>query len=100
MAVTVFLILGALFTAVVQLAWFSGRMAATVYHGLMAVLNAVYGVVAVLHGWTVMVYLAAGCTALSAWWWWNSGGGDGTKRRLKRWARRFQGVRRTAPQGV
>lgn len=37
--------------------------------------------------------LAAGC----AWAWWKHGGGDGTRRRLRRAARAFRGVRRTAP---
>lgn len=41
--------------------------------------------------------IAAGCSALAGWLWWHDGGGDGTKQRLKRWARRFQGVRCTAP---
>lgn len=36
-------------------------------------------------------------TTYNAWCWWNSGGGDGTKRRLKQWAAKFRGVRRTAP---
>ncbi|MGV2914611.1 hypothetical protein [Streptomyces alfalfae] len=33
----------------------------------------------------------------SAWQWWNGGGGDGTRRRLRRLAGHFHGVRRTAP---
>lgn len=40
---------------------------------------------------------AAGLSALFGWLWWHSGGGDDTKRRLKAWAARFHGVRRTAP---
>ncbi|MEU5596622.1 hypothetical protein [Streptomyces sp. NPDC020298] len=40
--------------------------------------------------------ICAGGTALAAWVWWNGGGGDDTKRRLRRLARKFQGVRRTA----
>lgn len=46
---------------------------------------------------TVRALLDGAFTTYNAWKWWNSGGGDGTKRRLKRWASRFQGVRRTAP---
>lgn len=34
---------------------------------------------------------------LWTWVWWNSGGGDGTRRRLRQLASRFQPVRRTAP---
>jgi hypothetical protein len=38
-------------------------------------------------------------TAYYLWvWWTKGGGGDRTKKRLKKWARKFQGVRRTAPQ--
>lgn len=44
--------------------------------------------------------IAAAGAAFAAWMWWNEGGGDSTKRRLKRCARRFQGVRRTAPVGA
>lgn len=32
--------------------------------------------------------------------WWNGGGGDKTKKRLKKWARKFSPVRRTAPSYV
>lgn len=42
---------------------------------------------------------AAGCAGF-AWGWWNGGGGDDTRKRLRRWARKFDPVRRTAPQGV
>lgn len=42
----------------------------------------------------------AALAALNAWAWWHGGGGDGTRRRVKSWARRFRGVRRTAPQGA
>ncbi|GAB2331778.1 hypothetical protein [Streptomyces variabilis] len=41
--------------------------------------------------------LSAAALALALWHWWNGGGGDGTKRRLRNWRRRFEGVRRTAP---
>ncbi|MEV0016625.1 hypothetical protein [Streptomyces tendae] len=39
----------------------------------------------------------AAVAAWVLWQWWNNGGGDNTRRRLRRWSRRFQGVRRTAP---
>lgn len=39
----------------------------------------------------------AALLAGALWLWWRKGGGDGTKRRLKSLARRFRGVRRTAP---
>jgi hypothetical protein len=41
----------------------------------------------------------AGVFAWCLWHWWNNGGGDGTRRRLRHWARKFQGTRRTAPAG-
>lgn len=41
--------------------------------------------------------IEAGLFASAAWSWWHRGGGDGTRRRLRRLAARFQGVRRTAP---
>lgn len=42
---------------------------------------------------------AAG-SAYFAWHWWNGGGGNDTKRRLREWGRKFQGVRRTAPSAA
>lgn len=42
--------------------------------------------------------LQAVWTTYWAWRWWKGGGGDNTKRRLKKWARKFTAVRRTAPQ--
>lgn len=42
--------------------------------------------------WTAM------WAAYYLWVWWNGGGGDNTKKRLKKWARKFTPVRRTAPQ--
>lgn len=36
--------------------------------------------------------------AVWAYQWWKGGGGNGTKRRLKKLARKFTPVRRTAPQ--
>lgn len=50
-----------------------------------------------LDGATSVASSFAALGALNAWGWWHGGGGDGTRRRLKSWARRFQGVRRTAP---
>jgi general stress protein CsbA len=77
-----------------------GRMTSKQYNGWTAVLAAVCCAVSAMVGWTSNVYLTAGVAAWCAWLWWNDGGGDDTKRRLKRWAGRFQGVRRTAPQGA
>ena len=55
---------------------------------------------AVLDGSTWLSLFWAAASAFHGWLWWNGGGGDDTKRRLRRWGRRFQGVRRTAPQGA
>ncbi|MDI9836230.1 hypothetical protein [Streptomyces sp. KAU_LT] len=52
---------------------------------------------AVAEGLRFLAAADAAVLALSLWSWWNNGGGDGTRRRLRQWARRFQGVRRTAP---
>lgn len=45
-----------------------------------------------LQGLTFTVY-----GAVWLWLWWICGGGDGTRRRLRRRARRFKARRRTAP---
>lgn len=82
------------------LAWLSGRITTVQHGGLMAVMNTVCVLVCVFVGWTLVSLIAAASTTLYAWLWWHGGGGDGTRRRLKSWARRFQGVRRTAPQGA
>ena len=76
------------------------RITVRQYAGWMAVAYLPVSVLSAVNGWRSILYLCAGATALFVWLWWHSGGGDGTKRRLKRWAVRFQGVRRTAPQGA
>lgn len=68
-------------------------------YGLMAVSQALIGSVNFLAGNTTAASISAAGAAYTAWSWWNGGGGDGTRRRLHRWARRFRGVRRTAPAG-
>jgi hypothetical protein len=82
------------------LAWLTGRITLVRHSALMACINAVVTVVCAAWGWTTTAALSAASTAMYAWLWWHGGGGDGTKRRLKSWARRFQGVRRTAPSGA
>lgn len=78
----------------------TGRITTRQYAGWMAISYVAGGVLCAVNGWTSVLYLFAGGTALFVWLWWHSGGGDGTKRRLKSWAGRFQGTRRTAPQGA
>ncbi|MFF1574828.1 hypothetical protein ACFVWR_18975 [Leifsonia sp. NPDC058292] len=71
-------------------------MRATPYYGVTAAAFTVAGIGNVVMG-DSNAYLQAVAAAVNAWLWWHSGGGDGTKRRLKSWASRFQGIRRTAP---
>lgn len=78
----------------------AGRITTRRYAGWMTIAYAASAVLCAVNGWTSTLYLTAGGTALFAWLWWHSGGGDGTRRRIKSWARRFHGVRRTAPQGA
>lgn len=87
-------------SAVIQLLWLSERITTKQYSAVMAVGNALLGLLAAVNRWHDVVPLTAGCTALFVWMWWHNGGGDDTKRRLKSWAGRFQGVRRTAPSHV
>ncbi|MGW0948491.1 hypothetical protein ACWD4O_38875 [Streptomyces sp. NPDC002623] len=86
--------------AVTTLLGLTQRIPVRQYAATMAILNALAGVLSAVSGWTSNVYIMAAATALFAWLWWHSGGGDGTRRRLRSWAGRFQGVRRTAPQGA
>jgi hypothetical protein len=88
------------FVTAFQLLALSGRISAKQYAGWMALWNTGAGVMSALNGWTATLYLNAGFAAWHAWVWWQSGGGDGTRRRLKSWARQFQGVRRTAPEAA
>jgi len=82
------------------LAWVTGRISVVLHNGLMAAVNALCTLVSVYLDWTLTSFMAAASTAMYGWLWWKGGGGDGTRRRLRSWARRFQGVRRTAPQGA
>lgn len=65
--------------------------------GWFAMANGLFVVANALAGDRLMGCVSAALCAYSAWSWWRSGGGDGTKRRLKSWARKFRGVRRAAP---
>jgi hypothetical protein len=87
-------------STVVSLLFLAGRITVRQYAGWIAVTYVIPTVLCIVAGWTTVLYLDAGCLALFVWLWWNSGGGDGPRRRWKRWVRRFQGVRRTAPQGA
>jgi hypothetical protein len=80
-------------------AFLLGRTGWRTLHGGNAAANALVLLGNVIHGSTTLASISAAVMALSLWQWWNSGGGDDTKRRLRKWARKFQGVRRTAPAG-
>lgn len=100
MNATIFAVSYALLNSVMLILADRKRITSQQYNAYGAISSTVMGVVGAFLGWTVVVYIAAVAAALSAWSWWNGGGGDDTKRRLRSWARRFQGVRRTAPQGA
>lgn len=92
-------VFGCTITALTLL-YLSGRITVRKYAGWMALAYAAAGVLCAAEGWKDTLPLVSGGTALFAWLWWHSGGGDGTRRRLKSWAGRFQGVRRTAPSNA
>lgn len=74
-----------------------GRISKTQSSGIIA-LGCIPSIVAfVLDGTTSAASVFAALGAINAWIWWQGGGGDGTRRRLRSWASRFRGVRRTAP---
>ena len=77
-----------------------GRISQTTANAVWAVANFLAGIAFVLNSEPFWACWCAGIAAWCAHGWWTGGGGDGTRRRLKSWARRFQGIRRTAPQGA
>jgi hypothetical protein len=74
-----------------------GRISQPQATGIMALGCIPFIVAFALDGATSVASVFAALGALNAWGWWRGGGGGGTRRRLKSWASRFQGVRRTAP---
>jgi hypothetical protein len=74
-----------------------GRLRWHEYHGVAAV-GALVGCLAnVIDHSTLWASVNAAGVAINVWFWWKGGGGDDTKRRLRRAARAFSPVRRTAP---
>jgi hypothetical protein len=69
-------------------------------YGVMALSQVVTAAVGFITGNTVAASISAAAAGYLGWRWWNDGGGDGTKRRLAKAVRRFDGVRRTAPEGA
>lgn len=81
-------------------AWLAHRIGAFGLNALLSASNFLNLVSNAIRHDTVMASWAAGALAVTVWVWWKSGGGDDTKRRLRRWARKFTPVRRTAPAGA
>lgn len=52
------------------------------------------------HAGEIWIMCDAAIFAWFAYRWWTGGGGDDTKKRLRRWVRKWSPVRRTAPQGA
>ncbi|MGC5239035.1 hypothetical protein ACPXCH_04555 [Streptomyces albogriseolus] len=74
-----------------------GRASRPTWCALLTLSNGLSLCSMLLLGNSVIAALNSATLALTLWLWWNSGGGDGTRRRLRSWRRRFEGVRRTAP---
>jgi hypothetical protein len=83
--------------ALIAFAVLLGRTSRNTTWALVAAANACFFAGNLAIGNKISSAVTAATLALSLWHWWNSGGGDGTKRRLRDWKRRFEGVRRTAP---
>lgn len=74
-----------------------GRISKTQFYGWACIANVFFTTGVALSGARFMAPFNVAVASWCAWVWWRDGGGDGTRRRLKEWASRFQGVRRTAP---
>lgn len=74
-----------------------GIISSRTFYALVASTNCVGLIVSVAVHNQITASINAASTAIAAYMWWRDGGGDDTKRRLRRWARKFHGVRRTAP---
>lgn len=85
--------------AVAIASFLTRRVNARKFNALLATGNSLSLLSNVILDNTTVASVSAAGLALSLWLWWKGGGGDGTRRRLRSAARRFQGVRRTAPVG-
>ena len=65
--------------------------------GLFTAANGLFAMADVVAGDRFSACLSSAFCAVCAWLWWRHGGGGGTRRRLRSLAKRFRGVRRTAP---
>ncbi|WP_328439333.1 hypothetical protein OHA71_23635 [Streptomyces sp. NBC_00444] len=89
--------MGVLIAGAAMVAFACGRASWSATCAGISLGNAVQLLANVLVGSTTRAGALAGVVAVGLWLWWNRGGGDDTKRRIRKWARKFQGVRRTAP---
>jgi hypothetical protein len=79
---------------------FTHRLRPHHIHGLFAVEFALFAIDDLRDRDSLWALCETAACAYFAWRWWHGGGGDDMKRRLRRWARRFTPVRRTAPAGA
>ena len=91
---------GSAFVVCGTVAWIAGRIRLYQRDGMFTLSYPCYWIKDVMHHDQLWAVIDAACFAWFAWSWWNGGGGDDTKRRLRRWVRKFEGVRRTAPVGA
>lgn len=75
----------------------TGRIKRHSISGLIGAEFAAFAVNDIYLGDHLWALVDTAACAFFAYQWWTGGGDDDTKRRLRRWARRFEGVRRTAP---
>lgn len=97
MLYTALAITGAALSATAGAASLTGHFRKHHIHGVMSFGYLLYTLANVLSQDTVPAGMGAGFATVFGWLWWHGGGGDDTRRRLKSWASRFRGVRRTAP---
>lgn len=69
---------------------------------LQAILSMIWLYVAIISvdimlGKRIDAQVSAGIQGILLWLYFKNGGGKGTKKKLKQWAKKFKGVRRTAP---
>lgn len=74
-----------------------GRINAKQYPLLMAIGWTINTLASVVQHLTFWSYWSAAFTAWELYRWWKNGGDDDTKRRLRKWKKKFESVRRMAP---
>jgi len=92
-----FVMAGVLLLGAAVTAFAAGRIAKRTFFALLAVSNGLALLSAVISHNQFGASINAASLAAALYGWWQNGGGDDTKRRLRKWARKFEGVRRTAP---